>query len=113
MLLLLGVALTSIFLSMVWTLDDLGVMIYNQKTGEVHMAGSRIGTVLPLITGGIGVSHLFHANFSLASLITLLQISMVLYPPYILFVAFHHNFIRKRYVTLSERLMLKSMEISR
>jgi hypothetical protein len=110
-LIFMGVALTSIFLSIIWTLDDLGVRIYNPKTGEIHMAGSRVGTVLPLITGAIGVSSLLHTSFSFDSLGILLQLSMVLYPPYVLFVAFHHVFIRKRYVALSEMLMLKGIEI--
>lgn len=108
---LMGVALTSVFLSIVWALDDLGVRIYNPKTGEIHMAGNRVGTVLPLITGAIGISNLLHTSFSLNSLITLLQISMVLYPPYVLFVAFHHGFIRRRYGALSEKLMLRGIEI--
>lgn len=107
-LILIGVALASVFLSMAWTLDDLGVRIHNQKTGEVHMAGSRLGTVLPIVTGAVGVSALFHASFSLDAFITLVQIFMVLYPPYVLFVALHHAFVRKRYNVLSEKLTLGS-----
>lgn len=39
-LFVIGGALSSLFLSTVWALDDLGVKIYNGKTGEIRMAGS-------------------------------------------------------------------------
>lgn len=103
-------ALVSLFLSAVWALDDLGVKFYNRKTGEVRMAGSSVGTVLPLIAGAIGVSSLFHRSSPVDALIDLLWIVMVLYPPYVLFVVCHQEFVRRRRAALSEKLLLKRME---
>jgi hypothetical protein len=105
-----GGALTSIFLSVVWAFDDLGVKIYNRKTAEVHMAGSSIGTVLPLITGAIGVSGLFHTNLPMDALIDLLEIVMVLYPSYVFFAVLHHEFVARRSRTMSEKLQLKRVQ---
>lgn len=103
--------LVSLFLSVVWTLDDLGVKIYNGRTGEVYMAGRSIGTVLPLIAGAIGISSLFHLNSPLYALTELFEIVMVLYPPYVFFVIFHQEFIKSRIASLSEKLLLKRIEV--
>jgi hypothetical protein len=105
-----GGALTSIFLSVVWAFDDLGVKIYNRKTDEVHMAGNSIGTVLPLITGAIGVSGLFHTNLPMDALIDLLEIVMVLYPSYVFFAVLHHEFVAGRSHVISEKLQLKRVQ---
>lgn len=109
-LFLIGSGLVSIFLSVVWALDDLGVRIYNRGTGEVHMAGRTMGTILPLFTGAIGVSSLFHHSLPLDALIDLVEIFMVLYPPYVVFVIFHHKFVRRRFAALSEKLRMRAIE---
>ncbi len=109
-LFVMGSALVSLFLSVIWALDDLGVRIYNKTTGEICMAGHGVGTFLPLITGAIGVSSLFHRSLPLDALIDLLEIVMVLYPPYVFFVIIHHEFVRRRSAVLSERLHMKRIE---
>ncbi|MCZ7395857.1 MAG: hypothetical protein ABOK23_00615 [Candidatus Methanoperedens sp.] len=108
----MGSALVSLFLSVLWALDDSGVRIYNKRAGEVYMAGRSIGTVLPLITGAIGIASLFHLSSPLDALTELLEIVMVLYPSYVFFVIFHHEFIKRRIAPLSERLLLKRIEMS-
>jgi len=100
----------SLFLSAVWALDDLGVRIYNKKTGEVRTTGNSVGTVLPLIAGAIGVSGLFQHSSPLDALRDLLQIVMVLYPPYVLFAICHGEFIRRRTGVLSGKLLLRRIE---
>ena len=109
-LFVIGSALVSLFLSIVWALDDLGVKIYNRKTGEVRMVGSSVGTVLPLITGAIGVTSLFHLSSPIDALADLLEIVMVLYPPYVLFAIFHHEFTTRRSSILSGKLLLRRIE---
>jgi hypothetical protein len=109
-LLFMGGVFTSIFLSVVWTLDDLGVKIYNSKTAEVHMAGSSIGTFLPLITGAIGVFGLFHTSLPMDALIDLIEIVMILYPSYVFFAVIHHEFIARRSHILSARLQLRRIQ---
>ncbi len=106
----IGGALVSLFLSVVWALDDSGIKIYNRKTDEVLMAGRSFGTILPLIAGAIGISSLFHLNSSLDALVELLELVMVLYPSYVFFVTFHQEFIKMRITSLSDKLILKRVE---
>lgn len=108
----IGSALVSLFLSVVWALDDLGVKIYARRTEEVYKAGRSIGTVLPLIGGAIGISSLFHLSTPQDALAELLGIVMVLYPSYVFFVIFHQEFLKKRIAPLSERLLLKRIEVN-
>ncbi len=109
-LFLIGSALVSIFLAVVWTLDDLGVKIYNMKTGEVRMFGTSVGTLFPLLAAAIGITGLFHLNSPLDALLDLVEIATVLYPPYLCFVIVHHEFIEKRSAVLSEKLPIKRIE---
>jgi hypothetical protein len=109
-LLFMGGVFTSIFLTVVWSLDDLGVRIYNSRTAEVQMAGSSIGTFLPLITGAIGVFGLFHTSLPMDALIDLIEIVMILYPSYIFFAVLHHEFIARRSLILSSKLQLRRIQ---
>ncbi len=102
--------LISLFLSFMWTFDDLGVKIYSKETGETRMLGRSIGIALPLITGAIGVSTLFHRTYFMDAVIDLLGGFMVLYPPYVLFVIFHHEYVRRRFADLSRRLPFEGIE---
>lgn len=76
-------ALASILLCVVWALDDLDIRIYSSKSGEVRMAGNTIGTVLPIIFGVLGVYSLFQSSNFISALITVVEIAMVLYPPFL------------------------------
>jgi len=102
--------LISLFLSYMWTFDDLGVRLYHQQTGETHMLGSGVGVILPLISGVIGVSILFHRTYFLDALMDLLGGFMVLYPPYVLFVVIHHQYVRKHFTALLEMLPFRMLE---
>jgi hypothetical protein len=110
LLFVIGGVLTSLFLSIIWALDDLGVRIYSVKTGEVRMAGTTVGTIFPLIAGAIGVAGLFHASLPADALIDLLEIVTVLYPPYVVFTVIHHEFVRRRSSVLRRRLVTKRIE---
>ncbi len=103
--------LISFFLSLMWTFDDLGVKLYNRKAGEVRLLGSSVGVVLPLITGAIGVISLFHRAMMLDALSDLAESMMVLYPPYLLFVVVHHEFLTRRGISLSENLLFDKIEM--
>lgn len=111
-LFIIGSALVSLFLSIVWALDDLGARIYDRRTGEVHTVGSKVGMVLPLITGAFGIASLFHLSSPLDALTKLFEIIMVLYPPYVFFVIFHQEYIKRRITSLSKRLLLKRIEVN-
>lgn len=107
----IGSALVSLFLSVVWALDDSGIKIYNRRSGEVRMAGRSIGVILPLIAAVVGISGLFHLNSPLDALTDLFRIVMVLYPSYVFFIIFHQEFIKMRIASLSERFHLKRIEM--
>ncbi len=106
----LGGALTALLLSLIWGLDDLGVRIYNRKTGEIRLAGTTIGTVLPLIAAAIGISGLVSVRSPTDALAYLLEIVMVLYPPYALFAVFHREFVLRRENTLTKKISLQRIE---
>lgn len=103
--------LISSFLSFVWTFDDLGVKVYNKRTDELRMLGRSIGVAIPLITGAVGVFTMFHRAYFMDALIDLVGTLMVLYPPYVLFVIFHHEFVRRRFIDFSQRLSFDKLEI--
>jgi len=102
--------LISLLLSFMWTLDDLGVRLYNRETGETRMLGSSIGIILPLITGAIGVSTLFHRTIVMDALLDLLGSFMVLYPPYVVFSLVHHEYLTRRFGDLLEILPFDRIE---
>lgn len=104
-------ALASILLYVVWSLDDLGVRIYNRKSTELHMAGSYVGGILPLLFGAIGVYSLFEAASPAAAVASMVEIAMVLYPPYVLLAVIHHKFLMKHRTTLSDKLQAGNVEV--
>lgn len=103
--------LISLFLSIMWTFDDLGVKQYNKETGEARMLGSSIGVAIPLITGAISVFTMFRRASPIDALIDLVGALMILYPPYVIFVILHHEFVRRRFADLSGRLPFERIEI--
>ena len=102
--------LVSILLSVLWALDDLGIRLYNRKTGEVRTAGSSVGTVLPLVLGAIGVYGLFQGSQFEDALFSLAGICAVLYPPYVLFALSHRSFVRRHFDALLGRLPSRTVE---
>ncbi len=110
-LFILSSVLVSLLLSLVWVLDDLGVRIYNRGTGQVSTAGASIGTILPIVFGAVGVYSLVHGSSPVDALPTIIGITMVLYPPYVIFAAAHHHYVESRFTALSSRLRIRSIEI--
>jgi hypothetical protein len=108
-LFIIGSALVSLFLSTIWALDDLGVRIYSRGTGEVNMAGRSVGIILPLITGAVGITSLFNRNLPFDAMSELVQIIMILYPPYIFFAIIHSEYLRKRSPALLKKLHLPTI----
>jgi hypothetical protein len=109
-LFMFGNILVSALLSVLWVFDDLGIKVYNKRTGKVRLLGSTVGLVLPLITGVVGITALFQHDTLIGALTDLLGISMVLYPPYVIFAFIHHEFFRRRAAAMQEKLQLKRIE---
>lgn len=106
-----GGILTSLFLSAVWSLDDLGVKIYADKSGEVRTIGGSVGVIFPLIGAAVGVSSIFHYASLTEAVIEILQIFTVLYPPYAIFTTAHNEFFKRRIRLLSRKVHTRRIEI--
>lgn len=98
---------TSILLSLLWTLDDLGIRHYNKKTGEVKMIGKYLGALLPTVFGFYGLINLYGEYAQSIAISYVGQMAVVLYPPFVVFAVFHHYYIQKR-----EGLLLKRLKTS-
>jgi len=103
----IGVAV-SILLSLLWTLDDLGIRHYNKKSGEVRMIGKYLGLLLPIFFGFYGILSLFQDNTQLLVAKYVAQMVVVLYPPFVVFSVFHSRYLRSREGILLGRLKAPS-----
>jgi hypothetical protein len=101
----------SILFSVIWSLDDLGIKLYQKQTGEVRLVGSYVGTILPVIFGTIGIYSLFQRSSPTDALLFLVLMVMVLYPPYVLFAVIHDKFLGQRKVRLFENLLFGIVEV--
>ncbi|MEN6321603.1 MAG: hypothetical protein ABFD82_23005 [Syntrophaceae bacterium] len=90
---------TSLLLSFLWTLDDLGIRYSNRKTGEIRMIGKYIGILLPIIFGFYGIFDLFESHARILAIQYIIQMVVILYPPFIVMIVLHCLYI-KRYETV-------------
>lgn len=97
---------TSLLLSFLWTLDDLGIRYSNRKTGEVRMRGKYIGILLPIIFGFYGIFSLFESHERLLAVQYIFQMIIVLYPPFVVMNVFHFLYIEKYESILLEKLKI-------
>ena len=95
---------TSLFLSFLWTLDDLGIRYYNTKSGEVRMVGKYVGVLLPIIFGLYGMITLFKDSNRYLAIWNVIQMSLVLYSPFVMLAVVHFVYIRSKEVVLIGRL---------
>jgi len=86
----------SLLLSILWTLDDLGIRYYNRKDHEVKMLGKYAGTLMPVIFGFYGIFNLLINYPAAEGVLFVVKIAVVLYPPLALFAVLHTYFVRNR-----------------
>jgi hypothetical protein len=86
----------SLFLSILWTLDDMGIRYVNQKDQEIKMIGKYVGTIMPIIFGFYGIFRLVSNFPKVQALIYLFKTIVILYPPFVVFAVFHTHFIRSK-----------------
>ena len=98
----------SLMLSYLWTLDDLGIRLYNRKTKEVRMIGKYLGLILPVILGFYGMMALSRNHSMMTALQYLAQMILILYPPFLVFNVFHAFYINRNESRLLQRLHVKS-----
>jgi hypothetical protein len=96
--------ITSLLLSFLWTLDDLGIRYFNRKTGEIKMIGKYIGFLLPIVFGFYGIFGLFASHAHLLALLYIAQMIVVLYPPFVTMAILHTLYIEKREAILLDKL---------
>jgi hypothetical protein len=101
---------TSLLLSFLWTLDDLGIRYSNTKTGEVRMIGRYIGILLPIIFGFYGIFSLFEIHERLLAVQYIFQMVVVLYPPFVVMTVIHFLYIEKYGPDLLEKLKTESIK---
>jgi hypothetical protein len=98
------VAVTSLLLSALWTLDDLGIRYCNRKTKEIKMAGKYLGLLLPVFFGLYGILNLFEQYERLEAIQYIVQMVIIFYPAFVVFGVVHNNYIRKRESVLLKQL---------
>jgi hypothetical protein len=98
----------SLVLSYLWTLDDLGIRLYNRKTREVRMIGKYLGLILPVILGFYGIISLSKSHSMMMAIQYLAQMVLILYPPFLVFNVFHMLYIDRSENRLLGRLHVKS-----
>ncbi len=107
-LFVLGAGVVSLTLSIVWTMDDLGVWLYS-NLGEVSSAGNTVGILIPIVSGAIGITTLFHFNTPLVAVASLIGIVAAMYPPYLVFAIAHDEYTTDRLRPIHESLPLKTL----
>ena len=98
--------LVSLILSTLWTMDDLGIRYFNRKDYEIKMVGKYVGTLMPTVFGLYGVFSLFGEFSKMQAFIYLIQMIVILYPPFTIFSVVHAHFVQKRREDLSKRLIV-------
>jgi hypothetical protein len=101
----------SLLLSVLWTLDDMGVRYYNRRDQEVKMLGKYVGTVMPLIFGTYGIYALLVHYPRGEAVANLFKSITILYPPFAIFVVAHARFVVGRLNHFSNKTRLKKLGI--
>ncbi|HMK83292.1 MAG TPA: hypothetical protein VK503_06210, partial [Candidatus Bathyarchaeia archaeon] len=61
-------------------------------------------------TGAIGITSIFHSNLPTDAFTNLFQTILILYPPYLVFILIHHEFVTRRRLSLLKRLRVKRIQ---
>ncbi len=112
MLVISGVTVViSILLSILWTLDDVGIRYVNRKNQEIRMIGKYVGTLMPILFGFYGILSLMTDYPPMQVFIYLLKIVIILYPPFMVFSLFHAHFVENRAAYFPQKASLKKAGI--
>jgi hypothetical protein len=95
----------SLLLSILWTLDDMGIRYFNRKNQEIKMIGKYVGTLMPILFGFYGVFSLFSQFQKTEALLYLFEVAVILYPPFTIFSVLHTHFVQKRAGNLLDRIL--------
>lgn len=99
--------LASALLSLLWTVDDLGIRFHDRRTGEVKMIGKYLGFLLPVFFGFYGILSLIDTHSQILAARYISQMVVILYPPFVFFNVLHARYVRQR-----ESLLLGCLKAS-
>ena len=99
--------LIALLLSVLWTLDDMGIRFHNQKDQELKMIGKYAGTLMPVIFGLFGLFSLLARYPKESALLHVIRIILVFYPTMVFFVVVHLHFIKGKNDFNYKKEMLK------
>ncbi len=90
------VVIISLLLSILWTLDDLGIRYLNLKDQEIRRMGKYVGTLMPILFGFYGIFSLI-ADFPMLRVLNyLFRTVIILYPPFTIFAVLHYRFLKNK-----------------
>jgi len=95
---------TSLLLSFLWSLDDLGIRRHNRKTGETRIIGKYLSALLPILFGFYGMFSLFESHERLLAIRYIAQMVLALYPPFLVLAVVHKLYTEKREPLILKRL---------
>jgi hypothetical protein len=95
---------TSLLLSFLWSLDDLGIRQHNRKTGEIRIIGKYLSALLPILFGFYGMFSLFESHERLLAFRYIAQMVLALYPPFLVLAVVHKFYTEKRELLILKRL---------
>ena len=95
---------TSLLLSFLWSLDNLGIRRHNRKTGEIRIIGKYLSALLPILFGFYGMFSLFESHERLLAVRYIAQMVLALYPPFLVLAVVHKFYTEKREPLILKRL---------
>jgi hypothetical protein len=96
----------SLFLSFLWTLDDMGIRYVNRRDQEIKMIGKFVGTLMPVLFGFYGIFSLLASYPRGQAVFNLFKIVVILYPPFAVFSVLHSYFVKSKEEELSKKTEL-------
>jgi hypothetical protein len=96
--------MTSLLLSFLWSLDDLGIRRHNRKTGEIRIIGKYLSALLPILFGFYGMFSLFESHERLLAVRYIAQMVLALYPPFLVLAVVYKFYAEKRELLILKRL---------
>lgn len=95
---------TSLLLSFLWALADIGIRRHNRKTGEIRIIGKYLSALLPILFGFYGMFGLFESHERLLAVRYIAQMVLALYPPFLVLAVVHKLYTEKREFLILKRL---------
>ena len=86
----------SLLLSILWTLDDMGIRYVNRKDQEIKMIGKYVGTLMPILFGSYGIFKLVADFPGVQAFIYLFKTIVILYPPFAVFAVSHAHLMKRK-----------------